>query len=571
LITGIRPIIGLALALLAGCAPVKTQSEPQTQLLPQANAPSETEYIPGELNPESLLELLTAELAGQRRDFDTAFSLYLRQAELNNSPELVQRATRIAQFNRDPEAIITAAKLWRKIEPQSNEPNQILITVFLHESRFNEALALIETQETLSAEILLLLESKLDTFDPSSAKSLAALLEQRLDKSPEQLDLLLVLARTYSLLQDETRALELLDQGLTVEPQQPDLVVEKAQLLRRSTNDSTAALNLVESALANNRDHRQLHAVYVQLLLELKPESVQNAVDKAINDADRDPQLIYYYALLLLENEQPTQSLALLRELLARDPARTDLYLYTGVNYTALGQREDALSAFAKVEAGELILNSVSRGLELLDIETEYDRALVLVEQARERDPERASQLAVLFGRWMSDNDKLELALDYLADQISADPNDISLLYTRALLIEPLDSQQMLEDLERAFALDPDNPGTQNALGYSLLEHTDEYQRAYDLIEQAIAQNPDDPAYLDSMGWALFKLERLQEALPYLEQAFEQMPDPEVSSHLIIVLIELGELERAEQLLTDQESMHPDNEDLREARRWLER
>ena len=567
--TGIRPSLGLSIALLCGCAPVQTQSNPNTD--PSDATEVSVEYVPGELNEESLLDLLTAELAGQQRDFNTAYELYLRQAQLNRSSELAERATRIAQFNRDPQGVLTAARLWQEIEPEAAEPPQILINILLHEARFAEAFELLRSQPTFGAEILLVIESVLDTFDEESATELAELLQQRLDASPEQLDLLLVLARVQLLRREETVALNLLNRGLVVEPEQPDLIVEKAQLLRSVFSDSEQALALVESALQSNRDHRQLRAVHVQLLLELKPDSVQIAVERAIDQADRDPQLIYYYALLLLENEQPQQSLMLLDELISRDPARTDLNLYIGVNQAALGNREAAIEAFAKVESGDLLFNAVSRALELFEIESEYERAEALVENARESDVERASQLAVIFARWAGDNGELERGLEYLNARLEEDPNDVSLLYSRALMIEPIDHQQMLDDLERAYALNPDNAGTQNALGYSLLEHSDDYQRAYGLIESALAESPDDPAYLDSMGWALHKLERNSEALPYLERAFEQMPDPEVTSHLIIVLTQLGELERAQELLAEQEELHPGNEDLAEARRWLER
>ena len=567
--TGIRPSLGLTIALLCGCAPVQTQSNPNTD--PSDATEVSVEYVPGELNEESLLDLLTAELAGQQRDFNTAYELYLRQAQLNRSSELAERATRIAQFNRDPQGVLTAARLWQEIEPEAAEPPQILINILLHEARFAEAFELLRSQPTFGAEILLVIESLLDTFDEESATELAELLQQRLDASPEQLDLLLVLARVQLLRQEETVALNLLNRGLVVEPEQPDLIVEKAQLLRSVFSDSEQALALVESALQSNRDHRQLRAVHVQLLLELKPDSVQMAVERAIDQADRDPQLIYYYALLLLENEQPQQSLMLLDELISRDPARTDLNLYIGVNQAALGNREAAIEAFGKVESGDLLFNAVSRALELFEIESEYERAETLVKNARESDVERASQLAVIFARWAGDNGELERGLEYLNERLKEDPNDVSLLYSRALMVEPIDHQQMLDDLERAYALNPDNAGTQNALGYSLLEHSDDYQRAYELIESALAESPDDPAYLDSMGWALHKLERNSEALPYLERAFEQMPDPEVTSHLIIVLTQLGELERAQELLAEQEELHPDNEDLAEARRWLER
>lgn len=567
--TGIRPSLGLSIALLCGCAPVQTQSNPNTD--PSDATEVSVEYVPGELNEESLLDLLTAELAGQQRDFNTAYELYLRQAQLNRSSELAERATRIAQFNRDPQGVLTAARLWQEIEPEAAEPPQILINILLHEARFAEAFELLRSQPTFGAEILLVIESVLDTFDEESATELAELLQQRLDASPEQLDLLLVLARVQLLRREETVALNLLNRGLVVEPEQPDLIVEKAQLLRSVFSDSEQALALVESALQSNRDHRQLRAVHVQLLLELKPDSVQIAVERAIDQADRDPQLIYYYALLLLENEQPQQSLMLLDELISRDPARNDLNLYVGVNQAALGNREAAIEAFGKVESGDLLFNAVSRALELFEIESEYERAEALVENARESDAERASQLAVIFARWAGDNGELERGLEYLNERLKEDPNDVSLLYSRALMVEPIDHQQMLDDLERAYALNPDNAGTQNALGYSLLEHSDDYQRAYELIESALAESPDDPAYLDSMGWALHKLERNSEALPYLERAFEQMPDPEVTSHLIIVLTQLGELERAQELLAEQEELHPGNEDLAEARRWLER
>lgn len=567
--TGIRPSLGLTIALLCGCAPVQTQSNPNTD--PSDATEVSVEYVPGELNEESLLDLLTAELAGQQRDFNTAYELYLRQAQLNRSSELAERATRIAQFNRDPQGVLTAARLWQEIEPEAAEPPQILINILLHEARFAEAFELLRSQPTFGAEILLVIESVLDTFDEESATELAELLQQRLDASPEQLDLLLVLARVQLLRREETLALNLLNRGLVVEPEQPDLIVEKAQLLRSVFSDSEQALALVESALQSNRDHRQLRAVHVQLLLELKPDSVQMAVERAIDQADRDPQLIYYYALLLLENEQPQQSLMLLDELISRDPARTDLNLYIGVNQAALGNREAAIEAFGKVESGDLLFNAVSRALELFEIESEYERAETLVKNARESDVERASQLAVIFARWAGDNGELERGLEYLNERLKEDPNDVSLLYSRALMVEPIDHQQMLDDLERAYALNPDNAGTQNALGYSLLEHSDDYQRAYELIESALSESPDDPAYLDSMGWALHKLERNSEALPYLERAFEQMPDPEVTSHLIIVLTQLGELERAQELLAEQEELHPGNEDLAEARRWLER
>ncbi|NIV34585.1 MAG: tetratricopeptide repeat protein, partial [Anaerolineae bacterium] len=66
---------------------------------------------------------------------------------------------------------------------------------------------------------------------------------------------------------------------------------------------------------------------------------------------------------------------------------------------------------------------------------------------------------------------------------------------------------------------DPDNSQALNALGYTLTDRTDRHQEALKYIEQAYNQHPEDPAILDSMGWVLYHLGRLDEALTFLEQA----------------------------------------------------
>jgi tetratricopeptide (TPR) repeat protein len=71
-----------------------------------------------------------------------------------------------------------------------------------------------------------------------------------------------------------------------------------------------------------------------------------------------------------------------------------------------------------------------------------------------------------------------------------------------------------------------------NALGYTMILHTERYEEAFELITKAYQLEPKDPSIIDSMGWALFKLGKTEQALDYLKQAFEIMPDPEIAAHL---------------------------------------
>ena len=65
----------------------------------------------------------------------------------------------------------------------------------------------------------------------------------------------------------------------------------------------------------------------------------------------------------------------------------------------------------------------------------------------------------------------------------------------------------------------PGNPIALNNLGYFLLERNERFTEALDLIQKAIAIEPDNPSYLDSLGWAYFKLGKYAEAEKYLLEA----------------------------------------------------
>ena len=44
------------------------------------------------------------------------------------------------------------------------------------------------------------------------------------------------------------------------------------------------------------------------------------------------------------------------------------------------------------------------------------------------------------------------------------------------------------------------------------------------MIRKALVAEPENGAYLDSLGWVLFKREKYDEALPYLEKAVKNSP-----------------------------------------------
>ena len=133
---------------------------------------------------------------------------------------------------------------------------------------------------------------------------------------------------------------------------------------------------------------------------------------------------------------------------------------------------------------------------------------------------------------------------------MSEQPASTALLYGRAMAAVQVDQIDLAEqDLRAIIQRDNQNAIALNALGYTLSDRTDRQQEAYRLIERALALEPENPAILDSMGWVLFKLGQPEQALGYLQRAAEGDFHPEIVSHLIEVLWALGREEEARQWL----------------------
>ncbi|MFZ5725948.1 MAG: hypothetical protein ACOY4C_06005 [Pseudomonadota bacterium] len=101
-----------------------------------------------------------------------------------------------------------------------------------------------------------------------------------------------------------------------------------------------------------------------------------------------------------------------------------------------------------------------------------------------------------------------------------------SLLLARAELKLQADEWDAASPLiERAVALQPDDPVVLNFAGYSALERRRNVEQSLARIETAWAKAPQNPSITDSLGWAYFLTGRTDEAVELLEKAQRGEPD----------------------------------------------
>lgn len=165
-----------------------------------------------------------------------------------------------------------------------------------------------------------------------------------------------------------------------------------------------------------------------------------------------------------------------------------------------------------------------------------------LLSQRRPEDPQIWASLGDARHR-LEDFPAAETAYSRAIQTSPADAPALGpLLFARAMTRHAQERRSETEaDLRDALALQPDNPGILNYLGYSLLEWGGDLDEALDMIERAVAAEPENGAIVDSLAWAYFQLGRYEEAVAPMQRATELMPtDPILSDHFGDVLWAVG-------------------------------
>ncbi|MEO1092024.1 MAG: tetratricopeptide repeat protein [Pseudomonadota bacterium] len=87
--------------------------------------------------------------------------------------------------------------------------------------------------------------------------------------------------------------------------------------------------------------------------------------------------------------------------------------------------------------------------------------------------------------------------------------------------------------LQRALALEPEQPYVLNYLGYSWVDQGLHLDDAKAMLYRAVELRPDDGFIVDSLGWAYYRLGEFPQAVEYLERAVQLEPsDPVINDHL---------------------------------------
>ncbi len=552
------PFVLSFIVLASGCASVADKTESTAAFANTNKQAAETsaketsaghkstaDNIPGtELDSKLLYDLLLAEMALQRNDYDLAFNKYYEAAKKTRDSRLAKKATRVTLFSKNDEQTFKAVKLWSELQPDNIDVLQIYASSLINRKQDQEALKYLKKIIARSRnfdEGFQRAVGLLDTIkEPARLTSLfAELAKGHEDRAIVKLNQ----AKLSFKLGDNAGAERHLNEALAINPDYLEASMLKIQLLKKQPDNINLRLELVRMLVAQ----KQVKKADRQI--------------KHLASMDINPEVIFAISLLAIEINQLDDAKKYLERLYKYRLYASEAAYFIAQLEASRENYAEAETWFKRVKQGRYTFEAYL-GLAIVYSQQEkFDQAFKLLDHSQAGNSKQSLEILQIKAEVYAQAKNYKKAYEIYTQALKIAPNNHDLLYGRAMLDEKFDRIDLLEkDLHAILAENPKDNQALNALGYTLADRTDRYQEALQYIERALKIDPEDIATLDSMGWVLHKLGRNEEALSYLKKAYDKDNDPEIAAHYGEVLWVLGKTEQARAIWHKALKKHPQHE-----------
>jgi tetratricopeptide (TPR) repeat protein len=341
----------------------------------------------------------------------------------------------------------------------------------------------------------------------------------------------------------------------------------RAQILM---GDTDAPLARAQEAVEreNTADNRLNFALL--LMTAQRDSAAMQQLEILSHDPKYSPVALRLLGLMEFQQGHFEAATVKFAELVRANKYLDDAFYYLGLIADRQNDAEHALRLYAQVQSGENAVPALLRASAILQTHGAPATAEELLDRLIEDEPQRAPEIIAARARMAADAGDLPGAVTVLERGRAEYPDNVDLRYAVASIYEEQGRiSDSLHELTELLNVRPDDPAAQNALGYTLADHSRDLGRARRLIERAYAAAPKNSAILDSLGWVLFRQSHAVEAETYLRTAYLDDRGGDIAAHLGEVLWNLGKPDEAEHIWSEAAAVDGDNRLLKATRQRL--
>lgn len=507
--------------------------------------------------------VLAGETALKQQEFQRAATEYRQAAELSEDSEVAEQATRIAytyEFNDDA---IRSARRWAELEPDSDEALLYVAQIYLRIGEIRESRRsfekLLEKGDGAVDERLMALVPVLSREDPNNGYELMRQLARPYRDSVFAQYAVAVMALQAGELET---AGERAQDAIEIDPEwvKPHLLYARSLLL---AGDEEGAIDYTSRLVGDSPDPDPDARLELAIMLVSagRDDDALSQVNQILLEQPYRTDALRLMAIINFRLEYMDVAKADFQDLLESGNYRMDALYYLGRIADHESDLDAAVRYYSQVISGTNAVLAQSRAAGILAQQGEHEKALEQLNAFGQINPNFAVDMLRSRAQLLVTIDRDDEALELYDQVVSYRPDNEGIQLGRAaLLLRMGRTDDAISQYRHAVERWPESSMSLNALGYTLTDMTDRYDEAEKLIKKALKMEPDSAAIIDSWGWVLFKQGRSEEALGYLEEAYEKLRDPEVAGHIVEALLSLDRSAEAAKRLEEAEVLFPDSE-----------
>tara|TARA_R110001592_G_scaffold52649_3_gene161222 strand:- start:1151 stop:2995 length:1845 start_codon:yes stop_codon:yes gene_type:complete len=512
-----------------------------------------------DLEKDTLFDLMVAEVAAQRNQFNITLLNYIQQAHMTRDPEIIKRAINAAQYTKDIEAIKEMALLWSDIEPDNISAHQLLAFQYFYSKDYSASVEELEKILKLNGDPRIdSLALGAQALPEKEQREILELFKDLYKTNPQHYLLPYSIAFLHKQLKEYDESLITLEAVFKLKPEFSPASVLKANILY-DQGKLKESISFASQAFDKFSNDHNLGRLYASMLVEDKQlDKAEEVFKSLIAHYPQAPSLKLSLGLVELENQKIEKAKIIFQELLSAGQHPNESHFYLGRIADQDKKYDEAIAHYKQIQESPNYEAAIERTSFLLTQQNKIDEMISYLSELRSKDPQRKKMLWLLEVKLLSLTQSKERMMNSLDKAIIDFPEDEQLLYARAMNLDTENNLAAMEaDLRKILAHKPDNAIALNALGYTLADKTDRLPEAFLLIQKAHTLEPENPAILDSLGWVLYKLDKQEDALIYLLKAFQSYQDGEVAAHLGEVLWSLNQRTEALDVWLNVLKKHP--------------
>lgn len=491
----------------------------------------------------------------QKRQYDNAIKVFEACATLNPTDDAPHFAlSEIFALTEQTAKSIASLENAVRIDPKNNWYQESL-TYKQHQSG-NFKAAIIGYKKLLSSKpqnaewLLSLSECYLKSNNLKEAYQTLENLEKQIGENPE---LTIEKYRILRYLKEDKKGEELLLKGLSIFPNDPDLLANLIDYYFEKKKDEQA-INLLAKLSEADPKNGNVHLSLAQY--HMQHNDLPNTY-KELKLAFTCPEIALENKTRLVVYFFDTQAkldpnvLELANILVREYPNEAKVYTLQGDLLLKNNEEEKALNAFQ--QAIKLDPSKYSIWEQVLLMEYEFQRYEELYNdgtKAAELYPTH-SKVYLLTGTAANQTKRYKEATDLLTigKELVINNKELKAEFYAQLgqaYFKLKKVKEAQESYDEAIRISPANQLNLNNYAYYLAQEKIELEKAEKYIKEVLTVSPNDHHFLDTYGWVLFQQGKYQDALIHFQKALAtNAKEPLITDHLGDTFFKLGKHEEA--------------------------